>query len=78
MILFGKQTLYSCQPDIELIIFFSISSTVCLYITLLFTVTLNNFIKMNRPNFQMIEDSPEKNYMRYVSLYRLDDLVNHE
>lgn len=30
---------------------------------------------MNRPNFQQIEDSPEKNYMRYVSLYRLDDLV---
>lgn len=31
--------------------------------------------KMQRPNFQMIEDSPEKNYMRYVSQYKLDDMV---
>lgn len=30
---------------------------------------------MNRPNFQQIEDSPEKNYMRYVGMYRLEDLV---
>lgn len=31
---------------------------------------------MNRPNFQMIDDLPEKNYMRFVSMYRLDDMVN--
>lgn len=30
---------------------------------------------MQRPNFQMIEDLPEKNYMRYVSQYKLDDMV---
>lgn len=30
---------------------------------------------MQRPNFQMIEDQPEKNYMRYVSQYKLDDMV---
>lgn len=30
---------------------------------------------MLRPNFQMIEDQPEKNYMRYVSQYKLDDMV---
>lgn len=30
---------------------------------------------MQRPNFQMIDDLPEKNYMRYVSQYKLDDMV---
>lgn len=30
---------------------------------------------MQRPNFQMIEDLPEKNYMRFVSQYKLDDMV---
>lgn len=30
---------------------------------------------MQRPNFQMIEDQPEKNYMRFVSQYKLDDMV---
>lgn len=32
---------------------------------------------MQRPNFQMIEDLPEKNYMRYVSQYKLDDMVTY-
>lgn len=31
---------------------------------------------MQRPNFQMIEDLPEKNYMRFVSQYKLDDMVS--
>lgn len=31
---------------------------------------------MQRPNFQLIDDQPEKNYMRYVSQYKLDDMVN--
>lgn len=30
---------------------------------------------MQRPNFQFIEDQPEKNYMRFVSQYKLDDMV---
>lgn len=33
---------------------------------------------MQRPNFQLIDDQPEKNYMRYVSQYKLDDLVNKQ
>lgn len=30
---------------------------------------------MQRPNFQMIEELPEKNYMRFISQYKLDDMV---
>lgn len=30
---------------------------------------------MQRPNFQMIDELPEKNYMRFVSQYKLDDMV---
>lgn len=33
---------------------------------------------MQRPNFQLIEDQPEKNYMRFVSQYKLDDMVMKE
>lgn len=33
---------------------------------------------MQRPNFQLIDDQPEKNYMRYVSQYKLDDMVNRQ
>lgn len=38
----------------------------------------NQWIKMQRPNFQLIEDQPEKNYMRYVSQYKLDDMVTQK
>lgn len=31
---------------------------------------------MSRPNFQQIEDEPEKNYLKYVGLYRMDDMVS--
>ena len=44
--------------------------------TSIFTVIKNNIFKMQRPNFQMIEELPEKNYMRFVSQYKLDDMVS--
>lgn len=31
---------------------------------------------MLRPNFQQIEDEPEKNYLKYVGLYRMEDMVS--
>lgn len=31
---------------------------------------------MFRPNFQQIEEEPEKNYLKYVGLYRMDDMVS--
>lgn len=30
---------------------------------------------MLRPNFQVIDELPEKNYLKYISLYRMDDMV---
>lgn len=31
---------------------------------------------MSRPNFQQIENEPEKNYLKYVGLYRMDNMVS--
>lgn len=31
---------------------------------------------MLRPNFQQIEEETEKNYLKYVGLYRMDDMVS--
>lgn len=31
---------------------------------------------MLRPNFQQIDEEPEKNYLKYVGFYRMDDMVS--
>lgn len=62
--MFSVDTFVFLYKNINFFVVFCVNESFVLY---------EIFSKMQRPNFQMIEDA--KNYMRYVSQYKLDDMV---